>query len=175
MPSPGCAGRDAPLFQLGHGGHVGVDTDHVIQEARGQRHRLGQPVPVHMPVGVRCWARLILPRQQFQKDPETAHRRGWSTPTRTGAGRDSRGWPCPERARPARRCGEPDARSGQRVTGTHRVPDLAIVRVDQLEVAVVLHCAHEGVGDADRNVEVGDGVLIGLAGDEFADVGMINT
>ncbi len=46
---------DAPhavrcLLQLGHGGHVGIDADHVIEEARGQRHRLGQPVPVHAPV-----------------------------------------------------------------------------------------------------------------------------
>ena len=33
---------------------------------------------------------------------------------------------------------------------------------------------HEGVGDADGDIEVGDLILIGLAGDEFFDVGMIH-
>jgi hypothetical protein len=48
------------------------------------------------------------------------------------------------------------------------------VREAQVPGSVLLHGAHEGVGDADRDVEIGDGVLVGLAGDELFDVGVVD-
>jgi hypothetical protein len=44
----------------------------------------------------------------------------------------------------------------------------------QLPPVIALHRLHESVGDADGNVKVGDRVFIGLAGDEFLDIGVID-
>ena len=44
----------------------------------------------------------------------------------------------------------------------------------QVPIRVGFDGAHEGVGDADGDVEVGDGVLIGLAGDEIFHVGVVD-
>ena len=48
------------------------------------------------------------------------------------------------------------------------------IREFQVPAAVVLHRSHEGIGDAHRDVEVGDLVLVGLAGDEFLDIRMVH-
>ena len=39
---------------------------------------------------------------------------------------------------------------------------------------VVRDSLHEGIGDADRDIEIGDGILVGLAGDEIFDIRMID-
>ena len=41
-------------------------------------------------------------------------------------------------------------------------------------IRVVLDGLHEGIGDADRDVEVGDGVLVGLAGDELFHIRVVD-
>jgi len=63
----------------------------------------------------------------------------------------------------------------KQVASAHRLPDRAVLRVDQVEVRVILHRPHERVGDADRYIEIGDRVLVRLAGDEFANIRVINT
>ena len=46
--------------------------------------------------------------------------------------------------------------------------------VRQLDVGVMLDCHHECIGDANRDVEVGELALV-LGMDEFLDVGMVAT
>ena len=48
------------------------------------------------------------------------------------------------------------------------------IRETQIPICVVFHGLHEGIGDADRNVEIGDGVFVGLAGDEIFDIRVIH-
>src|SRR5439155_20551262 len=53
-----------------------------------------------------------------------------------------------------------------------RAFDLGPRLVDELDLAVVLHRGHELVGDADRDVEVGE-VAVVLGVDEVLDVGVV--
>jgi hypothetical protein len=63
---------------------------------------------------------------------------------------------------------------GEEVAGAHGLPHLAVARVAQVEVGVVAHGLHELIGDADRDVEVGDLALFCLAGDELFDVRVVD-
>ncbi len=48
------------------------------------------------------------------------------------------------------------------------------VREAQRPLAIFLYGGHEGIGDTDGNVEIGDLVLVGLAGDEILDIRMVD-
>src|SRR3972149_7785682 len=50
---------------------------------------------------------------------------------------------------------------------------VAYIEEAQVPFSVVTHRAHKRISDANRNVEVGDGVLVSLAGDEIFDIGMV--
>ena len=54
------------------------------------------------------------------------------------------------------------------------LPDRAVARIAQVEVAVISHRLHKLVGDGNRDVEIGDGAFGRLAFDEFLDVRMID-
>ena len=43
----------------------------------------------------------------------------------------------------------------------------------QFPFSIILDGLHEGIRDADRNVEIGNVVLVGLAGDEIINIGMV--
>ena len=79
-----------------------------------------------------------------------------------------------ERARLAVVMGESDDLVEQ-IACPHLSPGLTIARIDQREVAVFLDRLHEDVGDADRDIEVGDLAFFALTGDEILDVGVIDT
>ena len=78
-----------------------------------------------------------------------------------------------ERARFAVVVGVPDDR-GEQVARPDRLGNRAIARVAQVEVAVILDRMHELVGERDRNVEIGDRALFGLAADELVNIGVID-
>ena len=63
----------------------------------------------------------------------------------------------------------------EEVARANDLPHFAVTWSDQLEITVVLDRPHERVGDADRDVEVGDLVFAGLAADEVHDIGVIHT
>ncbi len=48
------------------------------------------------------------------------------------------------------------------------------IREAQLPIAVLLHRFHESIGNAHRNIEVGDRVFVRLAGDELLDIRVIH-
>ncbi len=108
MPRPMRRARWAASLQLGHGRHVRVGVDHVIQEAGREDHAAGAvlPNPPCRP-GRRCSARLTEPGSSSRRVRATARRTDWWLPVGTGAGRGWSGWRHPGRARPARRCGGP--------------------------------------------------------------------
>jgi len=60
------------------------------------------------------------------------------------------------------------------IAGAHRLPDLAVSRVDQVKILVVLHRPHEGVGHTHRDIEVRDMALVGLAGNELSNVRVVD-
>ena len=45
---------------------------------------------------------------------------------------------------------------------------------DQVPILVIFDRAHKRIGDADRDIEIGDGILVGLAGDEIFDIRVID-
>jgi len=58
--------------------------------------------------------------------------------------------------------------------GPHSAPYLAILRVDQVKVRILLHSLHESIGDSHRDVEVTDVSLGRLATDELQYVGVVH-
>ena len=44
----------------------------------------------------------------------------------------------------------------------------------QIPIGIVFDSLHESIGDADRDIEIGDLVLVGLAGDEIFHIRMIH-
>ena len=48
------------------------------------------------------------------------------------------------------------------------------IRENQIPVRVSFHCLHEFIGDANREIEIGDGCFTGLAGDELLDIRMVH-
>ena len=48
------------------------------------------------------------------------------------------------------------------------------IREAQVPLSVLFDRLHEGVGDANRDIEIGNGVFIGLAADEILDIGVIH-
>ncbi len=58
----------------------------------------------------------------------------------------------------------------EELTRPHRFHDLPVVRCNQVEIRIVPHGAHEVVGDADRDVEVCDLILVDLAGNEVPNI-----
>src|SRR4051794_13952341 len=64
--------------------------------------------------------------------------------------------------------------SAEEIPGPHRLHDLAVSRVPELEIRIGLDGLHELVGDRNRDVEVVDLVVLALAVDEFLDVRMVH-
>ena len=71
--------------------------------------------------------------------------------------------------------GDPLLASHVDITVEILCPRVVQIREDQIPVGIRFHRAHERVGDPDRKVEVGDGVFVGLAGDELFDIRMVHT
>ncbi len=174
------AQADAPgvqrrLAQLGHGRHVGVGRHHVVEEAGGLCGRAAQLFPVDAALGRYVAAEVDRAEAAVLvgAEPLLAAGVGRLQLVEMGHGVAAVGRVQEEDARLAVAVGVLDDLI-EDVAGAHRAPHLAVARVHQVEVGVVLHGADEGVGDADGDVEVGDGVFAGLAGDELEDVGVVD-
>ena len=184
------------LFELRHRGHVGVPLHDVIQKAHRAVHGIGQFLPVHTAFGRGvpgqvdgtqatvligtqglfaagiCGFNAVLMRNRVGPVDGIQEEHAWLAVV-VGLTRDF----------------------VEKVPGPHLLVDLdgnsLLPRVlqgavevvvfrrghvgeDQFPFLVLLHRAHEGIGDAHGDVEVGDGVLVRLAGDEFLHVGMVH-
>ena len=198
---PHDAQADAPravrgFLQLRHGRHIRIRLHHIIEEARSGHHRLAQSFPVHsairsaMLVEIHRTQTAVLVRSKplfsarVRRFERIQMRHGVAAiggieeeHTRlaimmrllddlveqfarvdllVGVDGDARGFGLFERA------------------AESLFLHLGKVGEAQFPFFVFLHGLHERVGDADGNIEVGNVVLIDLAGDEIFHIGMVH-
>ena len=172
---PDAPGPQGGFAERGNGRDVGVGRHHVVQETRRQRHRTPQVFPVH-----RCTRRQVLCQIDrpeaavlVRAQPLLAARIGGFQVVQVGYGVGPIGGVEEQHAglAVAVRVAHHEIEDLPRPDGLHHLPR---VRRHQVVGLVVAHGLHEGVGNADGNVEVRDLVLVGLARDEVADIGMID-
>jgi len=193
---PNAARAVRGLGQLRHGRHVGVGVHHVIQEQCGKHHRLAQLIPIHAAIGGQVFGQVdraqaaILVRAEELLSTRVCRLKLVQVRHRVLAV----GGVQEQHARlavvvrlvdngveqVARAHGLIHAhRHALRVGLVQCAVELAVLgRVHigeaQIPIRVGFHGAHEGVGDAHRDVEIGDGVLVGLAGHKLCHVGVIH-
>ena len=163
------------LAQRRHSRHISVCRYHIIQKARAQHHRLAQLVPVQRVVGAKVLGQIDGPKAAIfiRSQPLLAARVGSlkrvQMRNRIGAvGRIQK-----QHAGLAImvRLLHNHFKQFARAASLHH---LAAVRCQQIKCLVITHCFHELVGDANRNVEVGNLVFVALAADELAHIRMVH-
>ena len=195
-PQADAAGAVGGLFELRDGGHVGVGLDDVIQEDGREDDRLAQGFPIHRAVRAEVLGQIHRAEAAVLvgAEPLLAARVGRFQGVEVGDGVGAVGRVEEEHARLAVVVGLLDD-AVEQVAGAHggigahgqpgrlgllqraaealgsRVGD---VEEAQLPIGVLLDGAHEGIRDADGDVEVGDRVFVGLAGDELFDIRVVD-
>ena len=201
VSEPHDAQSDAPGAQSGfaelrHGRNVGIGIHDIIQEAGGQLHRIMQADPIHGMVGSEVLGQVhrteaaVLVRAKPLLPAGIGGFEGIQVGDRVGAvggveeedagltvmmglfddlleevaGTDSLVFL------------EGDTNGFGLFEGALEAFGAGIGKIGEAQapIGIVADGLHEGIGDADGNIEVGDLVLVGLAGDEFFDVGMID-
>ncbi len=170
--APAAAGR---LFDLGHSRYVLVGIHHVVQEAGRQLDRFLDLEPVH--AAIRSDVLGQVDRAQaavlVRSEPLLAAGVGRLQLVQVRHGIAPVGSIQEQGARLAVAVGVLDDLV-EYLPGGQPFPDAAVLGVDQVILPVGLHGAHERVGNAHRDVKVGDVAFLALAADELQDVGVID-
>ena len=184
------------FFELGDGRDVFIGVDHVIQELGGEFNTVPEFFPVHGAVFQNMYGQVDRAQTAVfvGSQPLLAAGVGGFELVEVRHGVGTVGRVQEQHAGLAVVVGLGDNFIEQvtrpdRPVGPHRQAGfdrslkrsgkLAVARVEhigeaQIPILIILDGLHELIGDADRDVEVGDGVLIGLAAYEFLDIRMVH-
>ena len=182
--------------QLRHCRDIGVGLHHIIQKAGGQINRIRQFFPINCPIGPKMLRQIDRTQAAvfIRAKPLLAARIGGFQRIQMRHRVLAVGGIQEQHTRLAVVVRLPNDAIKQFACPHHFFGDdrhpgsfhgidgasyLAVFRImhirkTQRPILIIFHRAHEGIGDTDRNIEIGDLVFVGLASDKFFHVRVVN-
>ena len=190
------AGLQGGFLELGDGGDIGIGLDDIVEETGGELNAVAQAGPIDGAVGAEVLGEVdgtqaaILVGAKPLLAAGIGGLEGVEVGNRVGAvgGVEEEqagfavvvglGDDLVEEGAGAQGAVGEDGQAGRLGFVEGAVEAFAFgggdVEEAQRPIGVLFDGLHKGVGDADGNVEIGDGILVSLAVNEFFDIGMID-